>query len=207
MWNNSFFIAFIIFDLIGLVLNASTMIYLQGTFDIKKHVFLLIFIDAAISATCAGIASIIDAMLIYGYRTYPTCFIMVMTNYLPCSYGALLTLLIAAIRYDLAKKSSKNIIYTNKKILFLPLMTFIAFASAEFFYCLFCSLMDIPYALMFDECTLLHPEPRTYSIFNNLVIHMPNMFSIISVFVDVLLIRFLQNTLVPKTNPATAIQG
>ncbi len=207
MGNDSFFVTFLILDLTGFVLNAATVVYLQLTFDIKKHVFLLIFIDASISTICAGISSIIDAILISGYRNYSPCFIIVATNYLPCSYGALLTLLIAIIRYDLAKKAAKNIISSNKKILCLPLLTFIGFASSTLCYFLLCSLMDIPFAYFFDECIWPHQEPRTYSIFNTLIIQMPTLFCFGSVFVDILLIRFLQKTLVPSPNADATTEG
>jgi hypothetical protein len=207
MWNNSFLITYLILDLIGLVLNAATMVYLQATFDIKKHVFLLIFIDASISTISAGASSVIDTILISGQRNYPSCFIIVIANYLPCSYGALLTLLIAFIRYDLAKKAAKNIIISNKTILFQPLITFIAFASAQLFYFFLCSQLDIPFSYFFDECTLPHQEPRTYSHFNTIVLQMPNLFSLTSVFVDVLLIRFIQKTVIPRANLGAANDG
>jgi hypothetical protein len=199
MWSNNLFIAFLILDLIGLVLNASTMVYIQTTFDIKKHVFLLIFIDASVSTICAGVSSIIDAVLFSGYKNYPTCFIMVITNYLPCSYGALLTLLIAFIRYDLAKKAAKNIINSNREILGRPLLIFIAFASAQLSYFLLCLLMDIPFSYFFDECTSPQRETR-YWYFSIFVLQCPNLFNLTSVIVDILLIRFIQKTLIPSAN-------
>jgi hypothetical protein len=207
MEDSNFFITFLILDLIGLVLNAATMVYIQSTFDIKKHVFLLIFIDASISTISAGVSSVTDAILISGYRNYPACFIMAITTYQPCSYGALLTLLIAFIRYDLAKKAAKNIISSNKKILCLPLITFIAFASSTFCYFLLCLLTEIPFAYVFDECTMLHQEPRTYSLFNTLVLQMPNLFNFTSIFVDVLLIRFIKKTVIPRSNLGAANDG
>jgi len=207
MWNNSFLITYLILDLIGLVLNAATMVYLQATFDIKKHVFLLIFIDASISTICAGVSSVTDTILISGDGNYTSCLIIVITNYLPCSYGALLTLLIAFIRYDLAKKAAKNIILSNKTILLKPLITFIAFASAQLFYFFLCSQLDIPFAYFFDECMLPHQEPRTYPLFNTLVLQLPNLFNLTSIFVDVSLIRFIQKNVIPKTNLGAANDG
>jgi hypothetical protein len=189
VWMNIFYIAILILDLIGLVSNVLTMVYLQTTFNIKKHVFLLIYIDASISAICAAVSSINDVFLMSGYVNYPSCYIITMATYLPCSCGALLTLLIAAIRYDLAKKSAKNIVPTNKKILCFPLTTFVAFTLVLLMYTLFCASEDIPFSYFFDVCISPEREPRKQSALNTIILLSPNLFNFISVYVDVSMIR------------------
>ncbi len=76
------------------------MIHILNHFNIITHVFCLIFMDSLFSTWCAGISTVLDLLVLTGIAD---------TSFVVCSFGALLTLIIASVKYILTKKASKNI--------------------------------------------------------------------------------------------------
>ena len=139
---------------------------------------------------------------------YFPCLMLFLASYLPCSYGALLYLLISCVRYFLAKKSAKNIKPSNNKVLTFTLLIFLFFAILQATYFVSKSMLDIPFSFFTEACAYPEKEPRSYSFFNNIVLQMPNLFSIISLMVDMKIILFLKRIILPTNNaPPVDFQG
>ena len=54
-------------DCIGLLLNFATLVYTFLHFDLKVHVFCLVFIDTVLSTLGSLTAAILDILLLSGY--------------------------------------------------------------------------------------------------------------------------------------------
>ena len=103
---------------LGFICNGATLFYILKSFDISTHVFALLFIDASLStifpavtlmAEFLVITNLVETNLVY-------CNISFAAVYFPSFAGAVLTLIIAFVRYFLARKSAKNIQPSNQVI-------------------------------------------------------------------------------------------
>ncbi len=97
--------------LFGLISNSLTLVYIFQTFNIKTHVFTLLFIDALFSALCCALSSIVDFLVMFDFMEvkYIYCNLSYVAVYYSACFGAFVTLLIASIRYYLSIHSLQNI--------------------------------------------------------------------------------------------------
>ena len=199
--NFTFLATYLVLDLLGFFSNLLTVIYIFKSFEIKTHVFALIFLDSVISFLCSGISIILDLLLFSGYF-HPACRITFFTIYLPGCYGAVLTFLITSVRLYLAKKSAKNMHPSNKKVLSCALSLFTLIAGFYTGFFVICTIMDVPYSLFADSCMNPNQEPRMQSRPALFVINSPNFFNIFSLITDLRMLRFLKQTILPASNIA-----
>jgi hypothetical protein len=59
-----FFPIFLGIDSFGLLLNGLTLIYILKSFDIKVHVFTLVFMDALFAVISFALSSVLDLLII-----------------------------------------------------------------------------------------------------------------------------------------------
>ena len=104
-----FLVYFLIVESIGLFFNLLTLYHICATFEIKIHVFTMIFIDSVLTNVAGIISIILDTLLLVNVveRTRAYCTMVHAAVYLPFSCGALLTLQVALVRYILTRKSAR----------------------------------------------------------------------------------------------------
>ncbi len=59
-----FFPIFLGIDIFGLLSNSLTLIYILRSFDIKIHVFTLVFMDALFAVISFALSSVLDLLII-----------------------------------------------------------------------------------------------------------------------------------------------
>ncbi len=173
-----------------------TVIYIFKSFEIKTHVFALIFIYSLISFLGSGISIVFDALLFAGHLQ-TICKVAFITAFLPGSYGAVLTFRITSIRFYLANQAAKNIHPSNKKVLTNAMSFFVLIAACYMAFFVICTTMNICYSLFIDLCMTPTQEPRTLSNLTMAVLHSPNYFNIFSLITDLRMLRFLRQTILP----------
>ena len=57
-------------DCIGSVTNSIALAHVRRSFDLKVHVFTLIFIDALISTICCFLSTILDTIAFYKVKSF-----------------------------------------------------------------------------------------------------------------------------------------
>ncbi len=110
---------------LSLCCNTATLVYIISNFDIKTHVFTLLFLDVLFSTICSGICVVFDLMVVSGLIkiNFTYCTISFLSLYLPSCYGAGITLAVAAIRYVLTRKSAQNKKVSNFKVSLISLLS------------------------------------------------------------------------------------
>ena len=95
----------------GCLTNFLTLLYILKRFDIRVHVFTLIFIDVIISLVSSLISVTLDAFVMGDLITVSPiyCHISFLTIWLPIFYGDILTFKVAFVRYYLTIKAARNI--------------------------------------------------------------------------------------------------
>ena len=95
----------------GLASNFSTLIYILRNFDVKVHVYTLLFIDALFCTASALACLVVDVMAfsktVEFDRAY--CNASILSLLLPVLYGSILTFMVALVRYVLSVKAAKNL--------------------------------------------------------------------------------------------------
>jgi len=122
------------FSLISVVSNGLTLTYILKTFDIKAHVFTLIFVDAFIATLFSVISAFLYLALLIGqlHINFQSCGAILLAAYLPNSLGTMLVFLISSVRYILTRKSAKNIIVPNRSVQISTLTIFALACSVHF---------------------------------------------------------------------------
>ena len=187
----------------GFVSNSFTSIYISRNFDITKHVFTLLFIDALFSTLCSIISVIIDVLLKTELlrNEYAYCVTEFFVIYYSSSFGALLTMLIAIVRYYLTIQSSKNIIPPNYLVSLWTLMSLSCVVIVNVI-CMAMNLwLDIPIAILTEGCASHIREPRRIPFPNMILILSINVYNITSLIVDLLMLALLRNKILPAKGP------
>jgi hypothetical protein len=194
-----FKVIFLIFDVLALTANSTTLIYILQSFEVTTHVFGLLFLDALISTSCSFVAFTVDSLLLANQvsTTYLICTLAFLMTNLPCCFGALLTLLISQVRLTLAKKASKNIHPSNKKVIFVTLTLFLIISTSIVLYYGVNAMLNFPVAYFVDTCAYPNDEPRLFTQLHILVLQMPNAFNVASLVTDVQMLRFLKTVILP----------
>ena len=195
----TFLIIFIVIDVCACFLNFTTLVYITKTFNIKVHVFTLIFLDSLISTTCCICSTFLDLFLsTTGFQpNYIFCFFLFMFSYFPNCCGAFLTLLISLIRYLLAKKSAKNIQPANQKVLLIALALFAVYATIICAFCVIHAVLDLALAYIIE--VLLNPEqnPRSLRLVTIIFLQIPNYCNLLSLVIDIQMLNFLKKVIIP----------
>ena len=182
----SFFISLINF--VGFLANVSTVIYILKNFDITVHVFALLFIDSLISTSCSFMATVIRGFVISNIFNwgFSNCTVLFLSTFLPTHFGGILTCLVAAIRLILTKKSAQNIQVSNSKVFILSFSTFLLFVALYGAYYAFNLMLDIPFVIVVEVCS---SKSRPVGTMNNMI----------SIVLDILMIRFIRETVLPDS--------
>jgi len=181
-------------------------IYSSSTFDIKIHVFTLLFIDACFSTVFCVISFTIDLALIFESikigSTY--CNIAFISYFYPTYFGAVSTMLIGAVRLFLSKKVFKNNRPSNFKVTFWALLFLVIFCVVNIVHAAINILLDIPFGKTLEGCA--RAEPREVSLTNLLMLLVVNIYPVISIIIDLFLLNFIRKTVMP-TAVLTTLTG
>ena len=197
---DSFWIVFLLIDICGCLTNFTTLVYISKTFNIRTHVFTLICLDS-LNSTIGCIISSTFYSLFFGKQIQPTsifCFLSFFSYYLPNCFGAILTLLIALIRYCLAKKSARNIHPSNKKVTAISIAIFTVLATTSLVICLTHALLDLPLTFSIEVCARSDNFVRPISPISFLLLLIPNICNFLSLFTDIKMMQFLKQVVVPS---------
>ena len=193
---------FVSLDLVGILSNGLTLIYIFKSFDVKVNVFTLIFIDAGFSVVCGVIALMADFLLAVG-DVEPNLWLCNLTStvvFLPSMLGAVLTLEVAVIRHFLTSKAAKATYPSNVKVTATALAFCLLYTSlilgmvAAYIY------FDIPYSVIVESCLRPDGPMRPMSLVMATVLQLPNILNIISLIVDLMLVMFLRKNSLPGNN-------
>ena len=193
--------AFVFIDFCSCFTNFTTLIYICKTFNIKIHVFTLIFLDSLISSSGSIISATLDTLFLSGLLqpTYLLCYSAFLSNFLPICFGAILTLLLSFIRYILARSSAKNIHPSNKTVVAISIAIFSSISSFVLLTFLVHALLDIPFVYFIDICSNLGFRPK--KIFSLFFLQIPNCCNILTLIIDLQMIRFLKKVIIqPQSN-------
>ena len=105
----AFLIYFLIAETFGLCCNVLTLIHILKKFEIKIHVFTMIFVDSVLTNIGCVFSIILEILLLSNLveRTRTYCTLVYSSVYVPFSCGAISTFLVALVRYILTKKSAR----------------------------------------------------------------------------------------------------
>ena len=192
--------AFVFIDFCSCFTNFTTLIYICKTFNIKTHVFTLIFLDSLISSLGSIISISLDILFLSGLLqpTYLLCYSAFLSTFLPNCFGAILTLLLSLIRYILAKSSAKNIHPSNKTVVAISIVIFSSISSFVLIPFLVHALLDLPFVYFVDTCANRDFRPK--SIFSSVILQIPNCCNILTLIIDLQMIRFLKKVIIPPKN-------
>ena len=121
-----------------------------------------------------------------------SCSINTLASYLPQSYGTVLTLEVAVIRYYLAIKAAQCEYPSNLKVLAVSVFVFCCYAAAIFGFMAFLTIKDIPYSFIIEFCARPVDQVRPLAKAYLLAIQVPNILNFVSLVVDLNLVRFLR---------------
>ena len=111
---------------------------------------------------------------------------------MPQSYGTVLTLEVAVIRYYLAIKAAQCEYPSNVKVLSVSVFAFCCYAATIFGFMAFLTIKDIPYSFIIEFCARPVDKVRPLAKAYLLAIQVPNILNFVSLVVDLNLVRFLR---------------
>ena len=194
-------VANVIIDIIACLLNCVTLVFVFKSFHIRTHVFALLFLDALNCSTCAVFAFIADTTIVLSEKigkSYLVCSIAFLGSYLPNSFGAVLTLLIALTRYTLTVKAARNIHPENYKVTAIALGTFATTASIILSFFIYHFILGLPTAYFIEACAHYDQEPRQMTKITIVSLFHPNLFNILSLATDIQMVIFLKKMIKPS---------
>ena len=195
-----FLFVYVLVDYCACLTNLTTHIYILKTFNIKTHVFTLVFLDSLISSVCSFLSAILDTLFLVDIikPSHVLCYLTFLTSFLPNCLGAVFTLLVTSLRYILAKKAAKNIKPSNKKVRTIALGIFVPILSAVLATCLLHAIFNMQLSLFIDVCSEQVPQPR---IFGTVIfLNFPNICNILALITDIQMIKFLKKVMFTTQN-------
>ena len=199
--NTAFEIAFEVIDIFSSLINLVTLGYVCKNYNIRIHVFTLLFLDSLSATLCSLISTFLDTIFLA--KIFPKngliCSWAFLVAYLPNSFGALLTLLIAVTRYTLSVKSAKNIHPSNRKVSIIALgsfstavVTVITFLGVNLW-------LGIPISYFEHACAKPgEGNPPSVFLLTTLFLFHPNFCNILTLITDINLLRFLRKVILPS---------
>ena len=190
----------VLIDITACLLNLITFQFVFKSFNIRKHVFALLFLDSLNCCICAIFATILDTILLSEKisEIYLVCSVAFLVSYLPNSLGAILTLIIAVIRYTLTLKSAKNIHPSDAKVTYIALGIFVVVASTIISCFIFHYKLGFPTAYFVDACAYPEVQPRQLTKFTTLFLIHPNIVNFLSLVTDIKMLIFLRKVIMPS---------
>ena len=190
---------FLATDICASFTNFTTLVYIAKTFNIKTHVFILIFLASINSTVCSMLSTVFDSFSLTEnlQPNKHVCFVAFLTVHLSNSFGAIFNVLISIVRYFLAKLSAQNIQPSNKKVSTIALTVFTALAAISLSACMIHAVLDLPLAFSIEVCANRDLSERRIEPFSTLVLLIPNIYSLISLVIDMKMIQFLRKVIIP----------
>ena len=188
---------FVFIDVCSCFTNLTTLTYICKNFNIKTHVFILIFLDSLNSSLFSIISTVFDTLFLTNLVQPNTllCLFAFLSSYLPNCFGSILTLLISLTRYILARNSAKNIQPSNKKVSTIAIAVFSTTAAVIVAICVTYALFDIPLVAYVEICAgkILRPGHFTAKFF----LMAPNVWNVLALLTDIEMLKFLKKVIIP----------
>ena len=199
----SFFL--ILINSVGCLTNLLTEIYILKNFDVTVHVFALVFVDSLISTSCSFMATVIRGFAMSNIFSwgFSNCSVLFFSTFLPTYFGGILTCLVATIRFILVKKSAQNTQISNLKVFIFSFSTFFFFVALTVCFYTVNLVLNIPYVLIVEICS---NKRRPIGLLNALALRTGMIFNILSIILDILVIRFIRKTVMPETAQDNQLQ-
>ncbi len=174
------------------------------------HVFALLFIDAITCMISCAISFSIDLALILDYIKYGQayCNVAFLAFFYPSYFGIFLTLLIAAVRYFLAKKVFKNNRPSNFKVTCWCLCLFGLLVVVNVVLISINLVLDLPIGKIAEDCVIQHQGgiPRKVPLINLILFIGITFCPVISITIDLLLLAYIKRTITPDTPMITVTE-
>ena len=203
--NNSFISVCVLIDVCSCFTNLTTLTYILKTFNIKTHVFILIFLDSLNSSLFSISSTVFDTLFLTN-KVQPNallCLLAFLSSYLPNCFGSILTLLISLIRYTLARESARNIQHSNKKVSTFAILLFATSSTVILAICVIFALFDFSLVAFVDICAGKDVRPK--HIAANLFLLAPNVWNVLALLTDIQMLKFLKKVIMPSNS--NALQG
>ena len=197
-----FLIANEVLAILACLFNLTTLQFVVKNFNLKTHVFTLLFLDSLNSTVCSIASVIFETILLTNILkpNFIICSWAFLVAYIPNCFGAILTLLIALTRYLLAIKAAKNIHPNNKRVTLTAIGVFAVAAGFFIAFFLVTFHLDISTVYFTDVCAYPEqdhrPIPAPIVLFN---LH-HNVYYILSLLTDIKMLRFLKTVILPSSN-------
>ena len=185
---------------LGFIYNGFTLLYIFHFFNIRRHVFLLLFIDNFFSSLCCLICFIIDLLAFTKTIEWSFffCNILFLTLYLPINFGAITMMLISALRYSLALKSSKNIHPSTARVSAVVIVIFFFLSTCTCLIFAFAIVQDLPFSFFVEDCASRDRSKRIVSVCSKFLLSVPNLYTVILLITDVKMLLFLKKAILPE---------
>lgn len=150
-----------------MITNLVTLVYTFKSFDIKTHVYTLLFIDALISTISNFALFPIQFLRLSPYLEMDPgfCSALFFFLFLPTLYGSILMCLVAIVRLILVTKAAQNIQFPNWTVSAWTLTSFWGFVLLSGSYIITNLMMDQPLSVTVEVCAKLTREPREGTTF------------------------------------------
>ena len=126
------------------------------------------------------------------------CNVIFVSMFYSTYFGVFLTMLIAIVRYFLAKKVFKNDRPSNFKVTCFALSFFGLVVVVNLLHVTINISLDIPIGRIAENC--VHQatgEARQVSLTNSLMVLVINIYPVITIVIDLFLLAFIRKTVVP----------
>ena len=197
-----FLIAFEVLAILACLSNLTTLQFVVKNFNLKTHVFTLLFLDSLSSTVCSIASVIFETIFLTKIieSNFIICSWAFLVAYIPICFGAILTLLIALTRYLLAIKASKNIHPNNKRVTLTAIGIFGVAAGFIVGFFLVTFHLDISTVYYTDVCAYPEQDRRPIPAPLVLFILHPIVYNILSLLTDIKMLRFLKTVILPSSN-------
>jgi hypothetical protein len=199
-----------VLDFSGLLSNFIALVHIYRSFNLKIHIFALLFVDSIISTACSIFLAFLHilSMTTQVEQSKTFCTFEFLGFYLPSYLGACLTFLVASIRYLLAIQSAQNKHPSNVKVWIAAFAVFGTLTLMCLLYIGINTVADTPFSFMIETCA---NTKRNVSHFKLLTLQFPNNFNVLSLILDLLMIRHVRKSVAPQaasnSQPLSANSG
>jgi hypothetical protein len=199
-YNNSKLVSTLIsaLDISGCLTNGLALLHIYRSFNLKIHAFSLLFIDSIISTASSLFLTLLHILYLTNQVEHSEvfCTLEFLGFFLPFYLGACTTFLVASIRLLLTIQSAQNKHPSNVKV---SVTAFVAFGTAAAVFLLYIgisSATNAPFSFTVETCTR---TKRHISTLNELALQVPSFFNILSLMVDLRLLKFVRKSVTPLT--------
>ena len=198
----AFLISYQVIDVCGCLLNLITLHFVYQHFNLKTHVFTLLFLDSFTSTLCSIASLCLDTIFLTKVfePNLNICFLAYLASYLPVSFGTILTLLISFTRYFLATKAAKNIHPDSKKVTLVVLGIFTAATGSVIVFLFVNFNFANTISLFIYACESQNEGTKSFLPEMVLFLYHPFVCTILSLVTDFQMLRFLKKVIAPSNN-------